>query len=344
MIHIAPVLSCSSGFASSSAYRGIITELPSPSKAAKKAHTAARNTFTMPMPVARPSPHHGGGASAASAAPAFSLKSPLEAANSSPTGAAASPSAFTFASVSSPAGKSPSKQHAAASSPMSAGGGEHALSSPTARRHAPDAQTAALINRPHRVDPPPEMHAPVRRESASAASAAAAAASSSSASTIKSPVAAAAAKVALEVANSALVAQNERQRIGELALLATACHRGGRVRGEAFNYFSMGVLHDNLREPLKAIACYQKFARLCELSNDRAGQLLADNVIGVSYQNAGAEYYGDALVHHERHVESPNLHDKFIAHTNMGLIYAACQVRARAFCLRDMWCGSLISS
>ena len=33
----------------------------------------------------------------------------------------------------------------------------------------------------------------------------------------------------------------------DYSLLAQACHRGGRVRGEAFNYFCMGVLYDNLQ-------------------------------------------------------------------------------------------------
>jgi hypothetical protein len=50
----------------------------------------------------------------------------------------------------------------------------------------------------------------------------------------------------------------------------------------------------------------------------------ADNAIGVSYQLLGADYYGDALQYHERHAASPDLHDQFIAHTNMGLIYAGC--------------------
>jgi hypothetical protein len=91
---------------------------------------------------------------------------------------------------------------------------------------------------------------------------------------LSSPAAAAAA-IALETSNSSSTAQRERQQLLDLGLLAQACHRGGRVRGEAFNHFAMGVLHDNLREYSKAIECYQKFARLCEVSNDRAGQLLA---------------------------------------------------------------------
>jgi hypothetical protein len=299
-------VACCSGFANSSAYRNIIVELPSPSKAAKKAHTAARNTYTIGVPKPSPLP-----TPTASLKPPVPMPSPMASSPlassplaSSPS-SSASPSAFTF---------SPKHIRSAAQNMLSPGQQMQQPDLVSPRRAATDPKTAALINRPQRVEPPAEMHAPSRRDPWSSLAMSA------------TPGAVPASPVALTVSHSATVAQNERQQLTDLALLATACHRGGRVRGEAFNYFCMGILHDNLSENLKAISCYQKFAKLCEMSNDRAGLLLSYNAIGVSYQALGPEYYGDALQYHEQHVESPDLHDKFVAHTNMGLIFASCQV------------------
>jgi hypothetical protein len=158
-----------SNFASSNAYRHIIAELPSPSKAAKKAHHAARNTQTMPLPKQLTSPSANKAAPHTSSSPTSdlyqpqqTLKTPTAAGSSlsfSPM-AAGSPtaggggSAFNFNVTSSPMGKS----QAGLSSPTAS------LSSPTARRStaaaAPTdggAKSTALINKPHRVDPPPEV-------------------------------------------------------------------------------------------------------------------------------------------------------------------------------------------
>ena len=54
------------------------------------------------------------------------------------------------------------------------------------------------------------------------------------------------------------------------------------------------------------------------------------------------EYYGDALAHHEQHLESPNLYDKFVAHTNIGLIYAGCGQPSEVLLSTD-YCSILFS-
>ena len=157
-----------SNFASSNAYRHIIAELPSPSKAAKKAHHAARNTQTMPLPKQLTSPSANKAAPHTSSSPTSDLYQPQQTLKT-PTAAGASLSfspmaagsptagggggAFNFNVTSSPMGKS----QAGLSSPTAS------LSSPTARRSAAAAPTdggaksTALINKPHRVDPPPEV-------------------------------------------------------------------------------------------------------------------------------------------------------------------------------------------
>ena len=74
-------------------------------------------------------------------------------------------------------------------------------------------------------------------------------------------------------------------------LLAAACHRGGRIRGEAFNYFCSAVLYDNLQEFGQAVLCYQKHLALCRQSGDRVGELLSCNAIGVALQLQGLGIY-----------------------------------------------------
>ena len=85
-------------------------------------------------------------------------------------------------------------------------------------------------------------------------------------------------------------AKREEQLVQDYHMLAQACHRGGRVRGEAFNYFCMGVLLDNLQQYRRAIDSYDKFLTLCQHSKDQQGEMLALNAIGVSYQQMGIEY------------------------------------------------------
>jgi len=47
----------------------------------------------------------------------------------------------------------------------------------------------------------------------------------------------------------------------DLSVRAEACRRAGRINSEATAYYCMGIIHDNMREYLKAVKCYQNVAR-----------------------------------------------------------------------------------
>ena len=50
--------------------------------------------------------------------------------------------------------------------------------------------------------------------------------------------------------------------IRDLQLRALACNRSKRFRAEANAYFAMGVVYDKVRQHLKAINCYTRFANV----------------------------------------------------------------------------------
>ena len=102
---------------------------------------------------------------------------------------------------------------------------------------------------------------------------------------------------------------------------AEACRRAGRRRSEANSFYCMGVLYDNMKEYLKAIGCYQKFRRVLRSSEDKFAEALAHNSIGVSYHNLGPEYAQHAIYHYSKHRDIADVPGKFIAYTNLGLIY-----------------------
>ena len=56
------------------------------------------------------------------------------------------------------------------------------------------------------------------------------------------------------------------------------------------------------------------------------------------------EYYGDAVEYHSKHLESSYLNDKFVAHTNLGLLFAGLNQPGEAalhhqHALRYVWFG-----
>jgi hypothetical protein len=174
-------------------------------------------------------------------------------------------------------------------------------SSPLAATHGTNAAThgaASMINRPHRIDPPPEMRAPARRDTWPTANLASSSPSAAAAGhgarfdfatqTVQPDLASP--KAVTKSAGDDAEAKREEQLVQDYHMLAQACHRGGRVRGEAFNYFCMGVLLDNLQQYRRAIDSYDKFLTLCQHSKDQQGEMLALNAIGVSYQQMGIEY------------------------------------------------------
>lgn len=120
-----------------------------------------------------------------------------------------------------------------------------------------------------------------------------------------------------------------RLQIVDYQLLSAACLRGKRLKGEAYNNFCIGVLHDNRNDHLKSIPCYERFLSLCTSNGDEEGQYLGFNALGVAHMllknyevSAGMIelLYNPKLDYHRRHLESPSFMDRFIGHTNLGLV------------------------
>lgn len=159
------------------------------------------------------------------------------------------------------------------------------------------------INKPHRVYPPPFMNAPARSDFAAA----------------NTPETSPQATLSGATENAAR--QGNIDKIQDYVFRATACKRAGRRRAEANAYYSMGVLYDNNRDFLKAIQCYQAFQQVLVSSEDKFAQALAFNSIGVALMNLGGDYLKQSIHYHEQHRELADVPGKFIAFTNLGLVY-----------------------
>lgn len=117
-----------------------------------------------------------------------------------------------------------------------------------------------------------------------------------------------------------------RKKIDDFAQIANACRRQGRIRGEGHAYFSMGVIYDNLEEYEKAAKQYDKYLKISSKMNDVVGESLAHNCLGISYFKLAKitkkpEYFEKATTHHSQHCDMGDMLSKFIAHTNLGLVY-----------------------
>lgn len=131
------------------------------------------------------------------------------------------------------------------------------------------------------------------------------------------------ARLPLSVSKNLTSAQDNhiRLQIVDYQLLSAACQRGKRLRGEAYNNFCIGVLYDNRNDHLKAIPHYERFLSLCTSNGDEEGQYLGFNALGVAYFLL--KNYELAADYHRRHLESPSFMDRFIGHTNLGLVLSA---------------------
>jgi len=118
-----------------------------------------------------------------------------------------------------------------------------------------------------------------------------------------------------------------RKRLVDYSQKADACRRESRLRGEGHAYFCMGVIHDNLKEFGKAIIQYEKFVEICSQIDDTFGEALAHNCLGISlYMKAmrseeKKELISKAIQSHGKHRELGDIRGKFIAHTNIGILY-----------------------
>ena len=98
------------------------------------------------------------------------------------------------------------------------------------------------------------------------------------------------------------------------------------MQDEGRAYYSTGVLSDNLGKYKQAIEHYQKFLQVCKAIGDVHGEALAYNCIGVDFQKLAEtepKHYKDAIEYHLKHKEIADVAGKFLAHVNLGIIYAS---------------------
>lgn len=100
-----------------------------------------------------------------------------------------------------------------------------------------------------------------------------------------------------------------------------ACRRANKTRSEALAYYNMGVLHDNDKEFEKANNCYNQYLKAARAAGDAKGEQLALNSIGINYFKINDN--AQAIEAHNQHLQIADVAGKFVAHTNLGLSYAA---------------------
>lgn len=111
----------------------------------------------------------------------------------------------------------------------------------------------------------------------------------------------------------------EKHLIVDYVTRAKACRRAGRFEGEAAAFYNIGALYEKQNEDDKAIHYYRKHLAISKQCDDRAGRALACNSIGAVLQRQ--KRYDEALRFHMAHLSLADLRGKFVAHTNIGVIY-----------------------
>eukprot|EP00698_Gefionella_okellyi_P005749 TRINITY_DN15209_c0_g1_i1.p1 TRINITY_DN15209_c0_g1~~TRINITY_DN15209_c0_g1_i1.p1 ORF type:complete len:553 (+),score=97.09 TRINITY_DN15209_c0_g1_i1:50-1708(+) len=114
-----------------------------------------------------------------------------------------------------------------------------------------------------------------------------------------------------------------RTTLRDYQMLAEACRRASKTRMEGQAYYNMGTLYDNTTDFEQAIECYKKFLLACRRTGDVEGEAMALNHLGVDYQLLGEEFYARAISCHSRHRDIADVRGKYVAHCNLGLLFAA---------------------
>eukprot|EP01062_Namystynia_karyoxenos_P005607 TRINITY_DN11943_c0_g1_i1.p2 TRINITY_DN11943_c0_g1~~TRINITY_DN11943_c0_g1_i1.p2 ORF type:complete len:469 (+),score=148.24 TRINITY_DN11943_c0_g1_i1:85-1407(+) len=110
----------------------------------------------------------------------------------------------------------------------------------------------------------------------------------------------------------------------DFQLLAEACQRAGRAKLEANAYYKMGELCSAEREGLpRAVKHFERYLNLSKRLKDVQGEAKALNCLGIVHQDMGTtEDLEKALRYHEAHCRIADTPGRFVAYTNMGLVYA----------------------
>ena len=217
------------------------------------------------------------------------------------------------------------------------------------------------IDAPLRVEPPPSMKAPIRKDAPSRDAHIRRSAFAPAAATIKRDV-----LKALGAVDDAATFLDPRTaegkklrsldravpdpaargpfdtKISNFRHLAFSSRRAGRRETEAQAYFSIGVMHDNEGQFDEALRAYGQFLQVARDIDDVEKEALAYNAMGVDEMAAacpakttgegfGAAALSDqsverlerAVALHERHLAIADAGGRFAAFTNLGLCRGA---------------------
>ena len=217
------------------------------------------------------------------------------------------------------------------------------------------------IDAPLRVEPPPSMKAPIRKDAPSRDAHIRRSAFAPAAATIKRDVLKALGAVD-DAATFLDPSTKEGKKLRSLDRavpdpaargpfdtavsnfrhLAFSSRRAGRRETEAQAYFSIGVMHDNAGQFDEALRAYGQFLQVAREIEDPAAEALAYNAMGVDEMAAacpaktngegfGAAALSDQSVErleravklHERHLAIADAGGRFAAFTNLGLCRGA---------------------
>jgi hypothetical protein len=143
-------------------------------------------------------------------------------------------------------------------------------------------------------------------------------------------------------------------QLKDFATLAFACKRAGKLREEGLAYHNMGVVCDNKGDFSQAVQHYTKYVFSCigsfvppppqqppravrltpspsllrfleiaRARKDPKSEAIALNAIGIDFQKMGGVHLDDAIAFHQRHLDVADVPGKFVAHSNLGLCFAA---------------------
>ncbi|MCO5610645.1 hypothetical protein L7F22_064884 [Adiantum nelumboides] len=130
-----------------------------------------------------------------------------------------------------------------------------------------------------------------------------------------------------------------RGKLADYSMLVESLRRQKDARldrEEARMLLCKGIIHDNAQEFAKAIKSYKEYLILGIKNGDKEGEAIAYNFIACSLQeeqdlkladtleisSEAAIQYEKAEEYHKLHAEIANYDGKFLAHSNLGLLYA----------------------
>jgi len=116
-------------------------------------------------------------------------------------------------------------------------------------------------------------------------------------------------------------ANDHRQQIADLKMLADSASRSGNVYQALQAYHKMGVVFDNQAMYPEAVQKYKQFLALCITSKNTQGEALAYNCLGIDCFKMGQ--YDEAIQYHNEHLELADGTGRLIAHTNLGIVFQA---------------------